>query len=179
MDRVTKIILSLICFGLMACEEEFLPEISSEPAQIVVEGYIEAGENANPPYLIISKSVSFFSELSTDAYSGLFVHDAQVSVSDGDQEYLFTEVCLSDLSDQQKDQVASLFGLDPENFGLDFCVYLDLSFSLQGEVGKTYELEIIAEGQTLTASTSIPSHVPLESLEFRQPPGEPSVLQKV
>ena len=36
---------------------------------------------------------------------------------------------------------------------------------------KTYDLKIEVEGKTLTASTTIPEHVPLEYIKFQKPSG--------
>ncbi|MEL6924370.1 MAG: DUF4249 family protein [Bacteroidota bacterium] len=160
--------------GVWSCEEEFLPEVSSDPEEIVVEGYIEAGEQATPPFVILTRSIGFFSEIRADLLDELYVHDALVTISDGEQTVELTEVCLDELTDEQKQLVSGAFGLNPDSLGFNFCVYLDLSFSLRGEVGRTYALEVMAEERRLSASTTIPSHVGLQELRFEQPPGEPS-----
>ena len=159
---------------LLSCEEEFLPEISSEPPEIVVEGYIEAGENANPPYVLLTWSSPFFNEIDLDEFDDLFVHDATIRVSDGTNEVQLVEFCLNDLSAEQQESAAELFGLDADSLAVNFCVYLDPTFSMQGEIGKTYDLSIQAEGKTLTSSTTIPNHVPIDSLFLVDAPGVPN-----
>ena len=64
-------------------------------------------------------------------------------------------------------------GEAPDTAGLNFCVYLDPTFSMRGEIGKTYDLQIQAEGKELTSTTTIPEHVPIDSLWFIDPPGNP------
>ena len=159
---------------LTSCEEEFLPEVSTDPEEIVVEGYIEAGERSTPPYVILTRSVGFFSEIGRETLNNIYIHDADVTISNGDETVTLSEVCLDDLSEDQKNQVSGVFGLNPDSIGFNFCIYLDLSFSMEGEIGKTYFLEVNVDGKTITATTTIPPHVPINNLVFEQPPGEPS-----
>ncbi len=168
------IFLLFVAVLFTSCEEEFIPDIVEAEPDIVVEGYIEAGENANPPFVILTRSVPFFSEINTDEFNNLFVRDAIVTITEGDNEYELTEFCLDELTPEQQAQAAELFGLNPDSLEANFCVYLDFSFSLMGEVGKTYDLKIEAEGKTLTSSTTIPQHVPIDSLFLVDAPGVPN-----
>lgn len=173
MRNIPAITLGL-AFLAAGCEEEFIPESAQAPPQIVVEGYIEAGERPGPPYVILTRSVPFFSSFGPEELENTFVHDAMVRISDGEKAVQLEEVCLDELSEEEKRLASLLFGFDPDSLGFNFCLYLDLSFSMRGEEGKTYALEVEAEGQRLQAVTSIPYHVRLDSLRFREPPGEAS-----
>ena len=54
MNNYTIIWKSIFVFAfllLIGCEEEFNPPITAEAEQYVVEGYVEAGEGANPTYV--------------------------------------------------------------------------------------------------------------------------------
>jgi hypothetical protein len=167
----------LFLFSLLfftACEEEFIPEPIAGSEQLVVEGYNEAGDNPTPPYVIISRSFPFFSELSADQLSESFVRDAEVTVSDGERSVALSLVCLSDLPPEFRQQVGNVLGINTDSLGFNFCAYVDVSFSMMGEVGKTYDLEIKVGEEVLTASTTIPTLVELDSLWFEQPPGQPS-----
>lgn len=168
------VLLILAITSLSSCEEEFIPEINSEPAQIVVEGYIEAGEGALPPFVILTRSTPFFSEFSQDTWSKLFVHDAKVVVNDGVKDYVLNEICSDDLTPEMKKNLSTLLGVDLDSSGIDFCAYLDLSFGLKGKEGGSYRLSVHADGQMLDAVTSIPQKVGLDTVWFEQPPGEPS-----
>ncbi len=159
---------------LISCEEEFTPEISTAPPEIVVEGYIESGDEANPPFVLLTRSSPFFSEIDLDEFDNFFVHDAEITISDGSDEVVLTELCLNDLSGEQKEIAAELFGLDTDSLSVNFCVYLDLTFSMMGEEGKTYDLTVSVEDKVLTSTTTIPMHVPLDSLYLRPAPGEPN-----
>ncbi len=157
------------------CEEAFIPEISTDPSEIVVEGYIEAGGEGTPPYLILTRSLPFFAEINLNKLDSLYVHDAYVTVSDGDKTVTLTEVCWNDFSPEEQEllkQILGDLGLgNIENIPLSFCVYIDLDFEMTGEVGKTYDLKIEVDDKTLTASTYIPQPVPLDYIKFQKPAG--------
>lgn len=174
MNHQSFSLLVFLAFALLACEEEFIPVGSNQAPDLVVEGYIEAGEQALPPYVILTKSVPFFQEFNAEDLANTFVHDAVITVSDGEKQVQLTELCLNELSAEQKALAAALFGFDPDSVGFNFCIYLDLSFSMIGEEGKSYTLQVEAEGKTLSAVTSIPRHVPLDSIRFEEAPGLPN-----
>ncbi len=174
-----KINIQFLTLGLFlllfsSCEEEFTPNPSGDGPKYVVEGYIEAGEDAFIPYLLLTRTFDFYGEISPDQFTESFVHDADVRVSDGSIEVVFQEICFSELDSAIREQVAEQFGFDPDSLTIDFCVYLDLLNQLQPQEGKTYDLRINAGGDLITASTHIPIHVPLERITFKPPPGEPN-----
>ena len=162
----------VILLALYSCETEFIPEGTDLQPEVVVEGYIEAGEGANPPFILLTKSVSFFNEFDPNEIENLFVHDALINVNDGAQDWPFTEVCLNDIPDAVKPLVLEALGLNPDSTFVNLCVYIDISFQLEGEVGKKYELTIDLPDRQLTATTSIPPHVPLKDLYFKKPSEE-------
>lgn len=165
----------LLLLGLLsACEKEFIPDVSTDREEIVVEGFIEAGTRALPPYVILTRNLPFFTELEADQLEGLFVHGADVKVSDGEQTVQLTELCLSELNPEQQELAGLLLGIDPDNLGFNFCAYADLSGRMRGETGRHYDLEINVEDRQLRASTTIPPLVELDSLIFMEPPGEPN-----
>lgn len=170
MNRAFYFFLVLTCF---CCEQSFRPETSSEPTDIVVEGYIEGGQRPLPPYVILTRSVPFFSRLNAQGLNDLFVHNAMVTVSDGIKTIELIEFCLSDLSAEQREIASGLVGIDLTNVTIDVCIYTDPTLTLLGEIGKTYTLEVEADGKLLTSVTTIPAHVPLDSLKFFEPLGEP------
>ena len=172
-------ILALTLFvAFLSCEEEFTPDITTEPQDIVVEGYIETGDFSLPPYVLLTRSQPFFTELDLGNFDNFFVHDALVTVFDGTETTTLEEVCWDDFDEEQQEFLNSLLaqsgigGLDsiPGNL----CVYVDLDFELTGEIGKTYDLSIEVEGKLLTASTTLQNRVPLDSLKFVIPDGEVS-----
>ncbi|HKK80167.1 MAG TPA: DUF4249 family protein [Phaeodactylibacter sp.] len=150
-----------------------MPDNAELEPQLVVEGYIEAGERATPPYLLLTRSVPFFTEFNAEDFNANFVSGAEVRVSNGEDTVALQELCLDELDAQQKQLAAAFLGLPLDSIGFNICLYTDLTFSMLGEEGKTYELWIEAEGQELYAVTRIPPHVPVSEFDFREVPGEP------
>lgn len=163
---------------LLSCEQEFIPEINDDSPQFVVESYIEAGEGANPPFVILTRTLPFFEFIDSSAINDLFVHDAQVTLSDGQETVTLSELCFNDLTPEQREFAASFLGLGSlDQVQLNICVYLEVSTNpLMGEEGGSYSLEIEAEEERLSAQTTIPFHVPIDSLEFRLIPQNDSLI---
>lgn len=169
----SALFLLLSTLTLVGCEEEFNPPVSDAPRRLVVEGYIEGGEQPSIPYVVLTRSIPFFSRIDGEAFEKLFVHDAVITVDDGDKVVQLTEFCLGDLPPELREQAAAFLGVSNSNLGFNFCVYIDDSFVMRGREGYTYDLRVEAEGEVLTARTTIPVHVPLDTLFFVDPPGEP------
>ena len=167
------------CCIFYSCETEFTPEINSEPPEIVVEGYIEAGDRPSPPYLILTKTFPFYSTFDRSAIDELYIHDAIITVDNGSESIQLTEICLDELTPAQQVLVSDLFGINTDSINIQFCIYTDLTFSMFGEPNKTYELTIETEDETLTASTYIPTHVPLDSVVFEIPPEVADTLMEM
>lgn len=159
---------------LLSCEEEFIPEVVSSEDNIVVEGYIEAGDQASPPYVILTRSLPFFSELSTEQFNTLFINDAEITVSTDEQTVTLTEICLNEVPPEFNDQVEEFLGVSFDSIGVNLCIYTDLTFSMLGEEGKSYDLLVKTGDKTLSATTRIPEAIPLDSLYFVPPPGKPN-----
>ena len=168
-------LLSAMLIGLsFGCEEEFIPEVNADTEAIVVEGYIEAGERPTPPYVILTKNLPFFKRIGRSDLDDIFIHSAEVKVSNGDTAVFLTELCIDDFTEAQRALALDFLGVDEEEFGFNFCVYIDLSSTILGEEGVTYFLEIKVGEQVLRSETSVPTHVPLGDLFFIDPPGQPS-----
>lgn len=166
--------LGLVALVLGACEEEFTPEAGPPVDELVVEGYIEAGDEPRPAIVFLTRSFPFFSQLTADQLANAFVHGAEVSVSDGTRSIPLTEVCLNDLPDDLREQVAGLLGFDPDSLQFNVCAYADVLNQMPGEEGKTYTLSINADGRQLSAVTTIPLRARIDSVFFIAPPGEPN-----
>jgi hypothetical protein len=164
----------LLALLLVACEEEFIPTVVANPSQLVVEGFIEAGDRPTPPYLFLTRSLAFFSELSAEQLEGAYVHDADITVSDGDRTIRLREFCNQDLDEDARAFASAFLGVDLDSLPFNLCVYVDASLSMFGQEGKTYTLQIEVDGQSYSAQTTIPPHVPLRNLQFVNPPGAPN-----
>lgn len=167
-------ILALLVLILSSCQEEFVPAQVEGPNPLVVEGYIEAsGELSSPPYVFLTRAFPFFSEVSGEEFDDFFVHDADIRVSDGETEVRLVELCFADLTPDQLELAENFLGRQLDSLGVNLCVYLDPTFRILGEEGKRYDLVVEAEGERLTATTTIPRQVALDSVFFVEPPGEP------
>lgn len=164
-----------VCFVflLSSCEEPFIPENLQQAPQIVVEGFIEAGDEAKPAYLVMTKTLPFLSSISSETLNNNYVSGAKVTLSDGTKSITLTEVCFKDLPQALKKEAAKILGFKVENdaFIPNVCFYADLNGAMPGKAGKTYQIEILTEGKKITASTTIPLPVELDSLRFIASPG--------
>jgi hypothetical protein len=170
---------------LWSCEKEFNPQTTFVEPEIVVEGYIQVGPYAPPPYVILTKSIEYSSNISQDALNDLFVKDAEVIISDGTNSFQLLEVCASDLSflpPSLQQAIANSIGI-PEaalsGQGIDICIYTDLlglitNAGITPQVGGVYDLTIKTdEFGTITSQTTIPAPVTLDSLVFKDHPTYP------
>ena len=168
--------LSLIlgmCFLTTGCQEEFFLEESVTAEQYVVEGYVEAGEGTLPSYVLISQSVPFFDELNPGEFASLFVDNASVAVNDGDKTVQFSKICTGDIPDGPiKDELELSLGIDVDSVDVDVCIYIDLTDELIREEGRSYDLTVNIGNDQLTATTTIPELVRLDSFSFEEVPGE-------
>ena len=65
---------------MIGCEKKIDFKLHDQSDKLVVEGIIENGQ---PPTVILSKSVGYFSEISADILNNSFVHGAEVFVANG------------------------------------------------------------------------------------------------
>ncbi len=164
-------IISVLWLG---CAEPFVPETLEEDQLIVVEGRVEAGSQAGPSYVILTRSVPFSGTLSLEQLEEIFVSDAVVTVDDGNQKVVFTELCLNELPDDVRDVAAELLGFNPDSVQINACAYVDILDQLDRKVGGEYKLEVRAGEIILEAETTIPPFVGLSDFRWDDPPGEPS-----
>ena len=168
---------------LLSCEKEFIPQTTYQGPQLVVEGYIEAGQNVLPPYVLLTKSTEYSNRLGTDVLNDLFVNDATVRVTDGVDTIQLLEYCISDLNvlpPALRDAVLQALGLPDfdSNANVDICVYTDLLGVIISRLdireGGRYELIVEAEGfDKVTATTTIPNLVVVDSLGIIKHPQYP------
>ncbi len=128
---------------LSACEKDITIDTGGGEAQYVVEGYVESGL---PPYLLLTKTTDYYDTFYLDSLAAIFVHDAVITVSDGTQSVTLTE-----------------FNID--TLGTSISAYVGLG--MVGEAGKTYTLTIETEGNLITAVTTIPMPLPLDSIWYQ------------
>lgn len=166
--------LALVSKIFYSCTEEFIPDTQEEDQQLVVEGYIEAGESTMPTYVLLTKSIPFLSTIDLSTFNTLFVNDAKVTVNDGTKTVELEEFCLDELPPEIREAAALALGFDPDSTTLNICAYVDFLDLLDRKEGGIYDLKIEVDDEVITATTTIPEYVPLFNLRWDDPPGEPS-----
>ena len=156
-----------------SCETEFLPQNVNLDPELVVEGYIESGDNALPPYVLLTRSKPFFTALSANQLDSLFVHQADVTIDDGSNKVKLSEICFNNLPPSSQKQLAASLGVNPDSVKVNICVYIDLSGQIKPQENHSYHLNINSKGKVVTAVTTIPKYIPLDSIWWREAPGKP------
>lgn len=149
-----KKFLALAGFFLIGCEKKVDFKLNDQADKLVVEGIIE---NDQPPMVVLTKSVGYFSKISADILTQSFVHGADVFVSN--------ETLTHKLKEYSK----------PLGNGFSLYYYSidssSLSTSFVGQLNQQYSLKIIAEGKEYTATTTIPDFTNrIDSLWWKKPP---------
>ncbi len=157
----------------MGCEDPYTPITTTAQQEIVVEGYVEAGEGSLPVIVFITRSIPFISTIDAGTFQTLFLRDAKVEVFDGVKTVNLTQLCFLDIPEDFRQQAAQLLGFNADSLTVDICVYVDLANQIDRKFGGRYDLKVEVEGKTLTATTTIPELVELTNFEFRDPPGVP------
>jgi hypothetical protein len=159
--------LSIIVFS--SCEQEFTPGDVKAKEAYVVEGHIELSDIDIPAYVILSKSISYFSTFDTSSFKQLYIDDAEVYVNDGEKSVKLQYVCLNELDPLTGFKILSDAG--DKILSTDFCLYIDRNNELIKETGRTYELTIYHEGNRINSLTTMTGRVELDSIFFKDPPG--------
>ena len=151
----------LILFS--SCEKaiNFTPKNAN--TSVVVEAYIENGQ---PPMVILSKSMDYFSKINADILASSFIHNAEIFVSNGSKTHKLKE-----------------YGI-PAGNGYTIYYYSIDSSSLPtafiGEFNKAYSLRIVSEGKEYTANTTIPALAKtIDSLWWKPAPANPDTTKVV
>jgi len=149
----------------LSCTKEVIIDIPGFEEQLVIDGRIETGQ---PPFILISKSKDIYAPTDLQAFFNSFVSGAQLTVSDGTTTYDLIEICSDNLPPGSEAIVASLLGVPVTDLtSIHICGYTSLDPSTFGQVGKTYTLTVINEGETFTGVTKIVEPTPLSNLYWK------------
>ena len=163
------VFIGLLCLTFFSCEKNIDIELPDVERKIVVDGSIEPG---TPPFVILTKTEGYFDPVDIDYLKNSFIHDAIINVSDGTNTVQLTEICTDELDSALLPTIAQLIGVSLENLNaFGFCIYTTIDPIIFGEIGKTYSLNVKAEGKLLTATTSIPNPVPMDRYWYKDQPG--------
>jgi hypothetical protein len=161
-----KYILSLFCFiffALSSCEKKIDLPLKESRQLLSVDATIE---NGSFPMVILTKSIPYFSTITPEMLSSSLVEDAAVRITNRDKTIQLKKITIP--------VTASLkyvyYTCDPE----------DLTNQLIGQEGESYTINIDWEGQTYTASTTIPViRKTLDSLWWIKAPLTPDTSTKI
>ena len=128
----------LIC--LIGCTKSIDFELPEIEQTIVVEATVESGL---PPRVILTNSQGYFEAIDSSILSDIFIHDADVVISDGIESFPLQEI----------------------NFNGVY-LYTSLNFAAVGQYGKTYSLSIQVNGKSVYSTTTIPQPLFIDSLWF-------------
>lgn len=161
----------IICFLLFlvlllqSCVRDANIDIPGDTDKLVVEGYIEPGY---PPIVFLTRNKPYFGTNNFSSFNDLLVHDASITVSNGTSSVTLQEICASTLPDSLLPLLSSITGLDSATLrSIDYCLYTTIDASIFGQEGKTYHLYVNALGKNLNATTTIPNHVDLDSVWYK------------
>ncbi|MBN9483927.1 MAG: hypothetical protein BGO70_09995 [Bacteroidetes bacterium 43-93] len=142
----------IVIFTLTSCEKEVKINLPPSEQKVVVDGAIETGL---PPYVILTSTISYFSTIDINTLQNSFLHDAVITVSDGNRTINLKE-----------------YSIDTGVNGNKFYFYsIDTSVKpyFIGQVEKQYKLHIEYGGKTYEAYTKIPTPTSLDSVTSVQP----------
>lgn len=157
---------------ISACQKEVEIDIPGYEEKVVFDGRIETGL---PPFLLISKTNDIYAPTELNAILESFQSGAFVQmIVDGDTIVL-DEICSDNLPAGTEEEFAAFFGVNVEDLPfIDICLYSTFDTDFFGEVGKSYQLNILFEGQTYSAVTSIVQPVYLDSVYWKEDPSTPN-----
>lgn len=138
MKRV--LVIGLVWLCMVGCEKAVDFDLDETLPKLVVDASIENGQ---PPVVILSKSLNFFSNINPQILAESFVHDAEVKISNGTKTHKLKEY-----------QVPLGAGYSFYYFSIDSS---DLTTAFTGELSTSYSLSISYDGQVYTSSTTIPA----------------------
>jgi hypothetical protein len=135
---------------LAGCTKEITIDLPEVESKIVVDGGIFTGEFAQ---VTLTNSAGYFDPVDSTSLAGYLISNATVTLTDGIQT-------------------------DTLRPTVDFTLPIPFVYRgsvIQGQVGRTYTLTIVANGETVTAVTTIPQPVALDSLWFELEGGSDSL----
>jgi len=150
---------------LTGCETPIDVSLPDTEPLLVVEGRIEPG---SPPVVLLGRSQDYFAPVDAALLGTLYSGGGEVVLTVDGEDFILDEICADALGMEELMLASQLLGVPLETLILsNLCAYTRLS--LFGEVGKTYALRAVLDGDTATAVTKLNPPVPLDSLWFEAP----------
>ncbi len=172
MKNSLLILLSVFSIVFTSCEDPYIPNTSELDQQIVIEGFVEVGEGALPTYVLVTKSLPYISEFSIKGINDIFIKNAKVEVFDGKKNVALTRICTNELPAELKKQAIQSLGLNPDSTLIDICLYVDIANQIDKRISGKYDLTVKVDEKIITATTTIPTNVPIQKFRWDDPPGQ-------
>lgn len=143
---------------ISSCEKTINFKPNQTEPELVVEASIENGKG---PVVVLSQSLNYFNQISTELLANSFVHNAEVTISNGTKTHRLKELKV------------------PVTGGYTLYYYTtdssSLSTAITGEFGKQYSLSVKTDAREYTATTTIPMLAKkIDSLWWVQAPNNPN-----
>lgn len=156
-------ILFIFLFLTLGCEKKIEFNLKESSELLSVDASIENGKN---PVVILTRSLNYFSKITSDVLSASMIKDAEVFISDGTKTHQLRRYDMMLAGNIP----FSLYSSDPSN----------VATIILGETGKTYQLKIVWKGKEFTSATTIPQlRKTVDSLWWEKAPGTPDTSKKI
>ncbi len=153
---------SISVIGL-SCEKAISFKPNPGTPSIVVDASIENGQ---PPIVILSKSVDYFSKITPEILAASFVHGAEINLSNGLKTHRLKEYTIPNVN-----------GFDLYYYSLDSS---NLATAFLGELNTSYQLTVSTGGTAYSATTTIPALTKtIDSLWWKKAPNNPDSTKVV
>jgi hypothetical protein len=160
---MNKLMVLLFVIFLSSCEKNIDFDLKESPNVLVVDAQVE---NGKPPTVILTKSLSFFSQIEPQILASSFVHGAEVFMSNGTLTHQLKEYSFPLVPGYQ----GYVYGIDSSSLATAFL----------GEFNKSYTLTIRSEGKEYHAETAIPGlNTFPDSFYFKRAPLNPDSNKRV
>ena len=148
-----RVVLIGLLIVLIGCEKKIDFTLKEQSEKLVVEATIENGQ---PPMIILSKSVGYFSKITPEILAQTFVHNADVFISNGTLTHKLKEYSRP----LGNNIIFYFYSIDSSN----------LSTAFMGQLERSYSLRIVAEGKEYTSITTIPKITKrIDSIWWKKP----------
>lgn len=152
----------MVVFFLTGCEKSITFKLDETISNLVVDANIENGQ---PPLVILSNSLNYFSKISPEILLGSFVHGASITISDGIKQQVLKEYSY---------KTAAFINI----------YYYTVDSSMQnnflGAFNKTYTMQIKLGDKIYNSSTTIPALTKkVDSLWWRKSPDNPDTSKVI
>jgi hypothetical protein len=156
------ILIFALAISLVSCEKDINFKLDNPTPKLVVDAQIETGQ---PPVVVLSNSLSYFSSINSSILANSFVRGAKVVITDGVKTH------------QLREYSYTLNGNTFYYYTNDIAIP---ATAITGQNGKQYSMTIEVSGTTYTATTNIPPLTKkIDSLWWKKAPNNPDTTTSI